>query len=362
MKKLYFYSMFIVRVILLPISFIYGVITFLRNLLFDSGIFKSKSFDTYSISVGNIAVGGTGKSPHIEYLIRLLQSTKKIATLSRGYKRLSKGFVLATKDSTYKDIGDEPMQFHSKFKEISVAVDGNRRRGMSTLEKDIHPEIILLDDCFQHRWVKPSLNIVLLDYSTIGDKQFMLPSGELREWKSGVNRADIIVVTKSPNIYSPIENRRITELINPKSNQKIFFSYIGYKDIMPFNDSAKVLIANDDFDIKDYKVNVFAGIAKVEPLVAHLNIISKDVILSKFSDHHSFDPADIVRITNQFKEIISSNKILVTTEKDAMRLADERLSPLMEEFPVFYLPIEIKFHNTTDEEPNFDQTILEHVR
>tara|TARA_B100000795_G_C22805739_1_gene444774 strand:- start:3425 stop:4489 length:1065 start_codon:yes stop_codon:yes gene_type:complete len=354
--------MFILRILLLPFSFLYGVVTFIRNTLFNTGLLKSKSFDTFSISIGNITVGGTGKSPHVEYLIRLLKSSKKIATLSRGYRRESTGFILADNNSTYKDIGDEPMQFHSNFKDITVAVDGNRRRGISNLEKEINPDIILLDDCFQHRWIKPSLNIILLDYSTIGDKQFMLPSGELREWKIGIKRADIIIVSKSPNIYSPIENRRITELINPNTHQKIFFSYIAYKEIVPFNNTAKQLFEKDDFSIKNFKVNVLAGIAKVDHLTDHLQIISKDVILSEFNDHYAFKPADILGITNKFKEIISSDKILITTEKDTMRLKDERLFPLLEEFPVFYLPIEIKFHKTSEDALTFDQTILENVQ
>jgi tetraacyldisaccharide 4'-kinase len=354
--------MFIVRVLLLPISFLYGVITKLRNILFNAGVFRSKEFKTYSISVGNITVGGTGKSPHIEYLIRLFRRSKKIATLSRGYKRESKGFVLADSKSTFRDIGDEPMQFNSKFENINVAVDGDRRRGIATLEKDIAPELILLDDCFQHRWVKPTLSIVLLEYSSVGDKQFMLPSGELREWKSGITRADVIVVSKSPHIYSPIEHRRITELIGPKHHQKIFFSYIVYQEIIPFNNTAKTLFAQDGFDIKNLKVNVFAGIANIEPLLDHLQLISKDLILSEFDDHHSFEPADILRVINQFKEIISSDKILITTEKDAMRLKDERLFPLLEEFPVFYLPIEIKFHKTNEDELSFDQTIIDNVQ
>ena len=354
--------MFIVRVLLLPLSFLYGLITKLRNVLFNAGVFRSKEYKTYSISVGNITVGGTGKSPHIEYLIRLFQESKKIATLSRGYKRESKGYVLAKNNSTFRDIGDEPMQFHSKFKNIDVAVDGDRRRGIENLEKDIAPDLILLDDCFQHRWIKPSLSIVLLDYSSVGDKQFMLPSGELREWQSGIKRANIIVMSKSPHIYSPIEHRRITEIIGPKNHQKIFFSYINYQEIIPFNNTAKALFEKEDFDLKKYKVNVFAGIAKIEPLIDHLQIISKDVIQSEFDDHHSFEPADILRVINKFKEIISSDKVLITTEKDAMRLKDERLFPLLEEFPVFYLPIEVKFHRTNEGEPSFDQTIIDNVQ
>ena len=354
--------MFIVRILLLPFSFLYGIVTKIRNILFDTGILKSKEFKTYSISVGNIAVGGTGKSPHVEYLIRLFEETKRIATLSRGYKRESKGFVLANSKSTFKDIGDEPMQFHSKFKTINVAVDGDRRRGIVKLQDDIGPDLILLDDCFQHRWIKPSLDLVLLDYSSVGDKQYMLPSGELREWKSGINRANIIVVSKSPHIYSPIEHRRITELIGPKHHQEIFFSYIVYKEIIPFNNRAKALFEKNNFDMNMFKVNVFTGIANVEPLIDHLKLRSKDVIQSEFKDHHSFKPSDILRVISKFKEIISSDKILITTEKDAMRLKDERLFPLLEEFPVFYLPIEIKFHKTNEGKLSFDQTIIDHVQ
>lgn len=354
--------MFILRVILLPVSFLFGIIIKIRNILFNTGILRSKEFKTYSISVGNITAGGTGKSPHIEYLIHLLQETKKIATLSRGYKRESKGFVLANSNSNYKDIGDEPMQFHSKFKNINVAVDSDRRRGITKLQNDIAPELILLDDCFQHRWIKPSLNIVLLEYSTIGDKQFMLPSGELREWKSGITRANIIVVSKSPHIYSPIEHRRITEIIGPKNHQEIFFSYIDYQEIVPFNNTAKKLYEKDDFDLKELKVNIFAGIANIAPLIDHLKLKSKDVIHSKFKDHHSFQPADIIIVINKFREIISSDKILITTEKDAMRLKDERIFPLLEEFPVFYLPIKVKFHKTNEGKLSFDQTILDHVQ
>ena len=333
--------MFIVRILLLPFSFLYGIVTKIRNILFDSGILKSKEFKTYSISVGNIAVGGTGKSPHVEYLIRLFEETKKIATLSRGYKRESKGFVLANSKSTFKDIGDEPMQFHSKFKTINVAVDSDRRRGIVKLQDDIGPDLILLDDCFQHRWIKPSLDLVLLDYSSVGDKQYMLPSGELREWKSGVKRADAIVVTKSPELHSPIEHRRIKELIKPLRSQKTFFSYIDYKEITPFNNCAKSLCKDGVIKLEDYKTVVFAGIAKITPLVDYLKQTAKEVIVTEFSDHHNFAPVDIVRLTNAFKAIISKDKILITTEKDAMRLKDERLFPLLEQFPVFYLPYSI---------------------
>lgn len=353
--------MFILRVLLLPISFLYGLVTKVRNLMFDIGAFRSKEFSTKCISVGNISVGGTGKSPHIEYLINILNSDYKLATLSRGYLRKTKGYYKANEKSTYAEIGDEPMQFHSKFKNVTVVVDEDRRRGISNIENDIEPDIILLDDCYQHRWVKPQMNILLLEYSSIGSAQFMLPSGELREWKSGSKRADIIIVTKSPNLYSPIEHRRISSLVKPLRHQNLFFSYIDYKPINPFNDKAKKLL-DDNFKLEDFKSVVFAGIAKITPLIDYLKQEAKDVIVTEFNDHHNFQPADIIRVINDFKEIISSKKILITTEKDAMRLKDKRLFPLLEEFPVFYLPIEVKFHKRHKDEPTFDKTILEYVK
>ena len=353
--------MFLLRVLLLPFAFLYGLITKIRNLLFDVGIFNSKEYQTKSISVGNITVGGTGKSPHIEYLINLLNEDFKLATLSRGYQRKTKGYLVANQKSTYAEIGDEPMQFHSKFNDVTVVVDENRQRGIENIEKDIQPDVILLDDCYQHRWVKPQLNILLLDYATIGKNQFMLPSGELREWKSGKKRAHLIVITKSPKLHSPIESRRISGLIKPLKTQNIFFSYIDYKNIKPFNYNAKDLLKND-FELKNFKTLVFAGIAKITPLIDYLKQESKEVIVNRFSDHHNFEPIDMVRITKQFNEIISSKKIVITTEKDAMRLKDQRLFPLLEDIPVFYLPIEIKFHKVGEEEITFDQTILEYVQ
>jgi tetraacyldisaccharide 4'-kinase len=329
--------------------------------MFDTGILKSKEFNTKSISVGNITVGGTGKSPHIEYLINLLNTDYKLATLSRGYLRKTKGYYVADKKSTYSEIGDEPMQFHSKFLDVTVVVDEDRRRGIKNIEKEINPDIILLDDCYQHRWVKPKISILLLDYSTIGGTQFMLPSGELREWKSGIKRADIIIVTKSPFLYSPIEHRRISSLIKPSNNQLLFLSYIGYKSIQPFNNKAKDLI-KDNFKLEDFKTLVFAGIAKITPLIDYLRQEAKEVIVAEFKDHHNFQPADIIRIINQFNEIITSKKVLITTEKDAMRLKDVRLFPLLEQTPVFFLPIEIKFHKSHEDKPTFDETILEYVQ
>jgi len=353
--------MFFIRVILLPIAFLFGIVTKTRNLLFDIGILKSKKYKTKSISVGNITVGGTGKSPHIEYLIRLLYKNHKIAILSRGYQRNTKGYVVANKDSTYKDIGDEPMQFHSKFDSITVVVDEDRQRGIENIEKEIQPDVILLDDCYQHRWVEPQINILLIDYSTIGKKQFMLPSGELREWKSGKKRANIIVITKSPKLHSPIEHRRISSLIQPLKAQNIFFSYINYNNLKPFNFRAEALF-KDGIKLDNFKTLVFAGIAKITPLIDYLKQESKEVFVTEFKDHQNFEPINMVRIVKKFNEIIGAKKIIITTEKDAMRLHDPRLFPLLEDVPVFFLPIDIKFHKGLEEETTFDKTILDYVQ
>ena len=329
--------------------------------MFDIGVFKSKEYSTKSISVGNINVGGTGKSPHIEYLIRLLNKEYKLATLSRGYQRKTKGYFVANKDSTYRDIGDEPMQFYSKFDSITVVVDEDRQRGIENIEKDIQPDIILLDDCYQHRWVKPELNILLLDYSTVGKRQFMLPSGELREWKSGKKRANIIIVTKSPKLHSPIEHRRISSLIKLQKYQNIYFSYIDYKTIVPFNYKAKSIF-DSGIELENFKTLVFAGIAKITPLVDYLKQESKEVVVKKFIDHQNFEPVDMIKIVKKFNEIVTPKKIVITTEKDAMRLNDPRLYPLLEEVPVFYLPIEIKFHKGLEKDTPFQKTILEYVQ
>lgn len=354
--------MFILRVLILPFSMLYGLFVSLRNKFFDWGIYKSVPHQTKSISVGNITVGGTGKSPHIEYLIEALQNTNKIVTLSRGYKRKTKGYVVANTATTYQEIGDEPMQFHSKFSKIQVVVDENRRRGIANIEKEFSPDLILLDDCYQHRWIKPGLSILLIDYSTIGTKQFMLPSGELREFKSGIKRADIIIISKSPELYSPIEHRRIKEIVQPLSSQSLFFSYITYENLRPFNQAAKQLTKEEGFDVENFKTLVFAGIAKIAPLLDFVQSKAKAVKVVKFNDHQNFTPVHMVKVLNAFNEIISSQKLIITTEKDAMRLKDERLFPLLEEAPVFYLPIKIKFHKNPEGELSFNDSINKYVQ
>lgn len=313
------------------------------------------------ISVGNISVGGTGKSPHVEYLIRLLKGDSEIATLSRGYKRSSKGYLLAVPGCSHRDIGDEPLQFFKKFPEVKVAVDEKRVRGVSRLMDDF-PKLksVILDDAFQHRWIVPGLNILLIRYSDIGDRQFMLPSGYLREGRRGRKRADVIIITKSPEIFSPIEARRITDVLAPLPYQKVFFSYIKYLAPKPFTQSAKLTVSkDDDFYLSEYKVLLVSGIQNSSSLRSYLEQKTKEVNVSEFNDHHNFSIADLLRIINEFNEIVGSKKIIITTEKDSMRLLDERLYPLIDDHPVFYLPIEVAIHH---KENGFDTLVKDYVR
>lgn len=354
--------MFFLRLILLPISLIYGLIVAFRNKLFDWGVFQSKSFPIPIISVGNITAGGTGKTPHVEYLIRLFKDKYQTGTLSRGYKRETSGFVMAKPNDNFRTIGDEPMQFLSKYPFVKVAVDEKRVRGvkkMMSLLPDL--EVILLDDAFQHRWISPGLNILLIEYADIDDQQFMLPSGNLREFRSGKKRADVIIVTKSPIKSSPLEQRRIQDKLKPTPFQTIFYSYIVYKDLVPFTPPAKALLSKlDGFSLGEYKVLLITGIANSFALVDYLSQKTREVITFEFEDHHSYSVAELIRIKYDFHKISSTRKIIITTEKDYMRLKDDRLLPFLEEFPVFYLPIEIAFHN--NEEETFDTYVNDYVQ
>lgn len=352
--------MFIIKVLLLPFSFLYGLVMFFRNRFFDAGILSSKSFEMPVIAVGNITVGGTGKSPHVEYLVRLLQKDYKLATLSRGYKRKTKGFLVANANSSHNEVGDEPLQFYSKFSNLTVAVDEKRVHGVEQLMSlDKKLDVVLLDDAFQHRSIIPGLNVLLIRYSDIGESQFMLPSGLLREWRRGRDRADVIIVTKSPAVLSPIEARRITDVINPMPYQKVFYSYIQYNEIEPFNKCAFTLKESANFNLKEYKVFLVSGIANATSFKNYLTQNFKEVIGSDFDDHHSFSIAELLRIIKEFKSVFGPKKLIITTEKDSMRLRDERLKPILEEYPVFYVPIEVVIHHN---EESFDSIVKDYVR
>lgn len=349
------------RTLLFPISILYGLILFLRNKLFDWKIFKSTEFTLPTISVGNLCVGGTGKTPHIEYLIRLLSSEFSIATLSRGYGRKTKGFVLADAKSTVADIGDEPLQFAGKFKNTPVAVDEKRVRGVKKF-LNLFPSIqtILLDDAFQHRSIKPGLSIVLTDFSKLYLHDFVMPSGSLREFRSGIKRADIIIITKCPEVLLAIERNRLIKEITPLPRQHIYFSTIKYGEFLPLQSETLIPFSKEYYFGRHYSVVLLTGIADTHPLEYYLKDKVKTIIPVKFKDHHSYTKKDLEDVKKIFDNIASSNKIIVTTEKDAMRLKNPDFSDILKQMPLFYMPIEIDFYDKSKTE--FNEQILHYVR
>jgi tetraacyldisaccharide 4'-kinase len=345
------------RIILFPIAFLYGCIVYLRNKLYDWNVFESKKFSIPVISVGNLSMGGTGKTPHIEYLIRLLKNEFSIAILSRGYGRKTEGFILSTVNSTAAEIGDEPLQFKNKFPELPVAVDAKRVNGINKLlEQFPKLQTILLDDAFQHRAVRLGLSVVLTDYSKLYVDDFIVPSGTLREFSSGIKRADIIIVTKCPEKFSIHEREQLTTKIKPFSHQRIYFSYIRYGDFVPLFSNH----SSTNYSMQNLSAVLLTGIANTTSLEHYLKDKIRDIITAKYDDHHAFTMNDIQSIKNKFTIIASENKIILTTEKDAMRLKDAKFISILKDLPLFYIPIEIDFNHNDKEE--FNEQILKYVR
>jgi len=320
----------LIRKILYPFVPIYYLVTWLRNKLYDLGIKKSVSYNFPVLCVGNLSVGGTGKTPMIEYLIKRLKNDFKVATLSRGYKRKTKGFLLADINSTAESIGDEPFQFYNKFKnDVLVAVDSDRNSGIKNLRSlEDKPEVILLDDAFQHRKVKAGFNILLTTYSNIYTEDFVLPTGDLREPKSGAKRANIIVVTKCPKPLEVSEKNSILNKLNPESYQHIFFSSIAYSSVVISNNSTKKVN-----DLKDFAL--VTGIANAQPLVDFLEAKNLNFKHFNFKDHHEFSQQEILQLEKQ--------ELIITTEKDFMRL--QRNETFKNK--LFYLPITVVIDNET---------------
>jgi len=344
------------RFILLPLIWIYQLILVVRHVLYDWGLLSAARFQVPVICVGNLAMGGTGKTPHIEYLIRLFKNDFKTAVLSRGYGRNSKGFKLASGNMTYREIGDEPMQYFKKFDDIVVAVDENRAKGVDTLLKmPDPPQIILLDDAFQHRAIDAGLNILLTDYHNLYPNDFLFPAGQLRDINAAAKRADIIVVTKTPKVFSPFTRRRLTNIIQPKPHQKLYFSFLSYGRMIPVGEVAQIAVPR-----KISTVLMFCGIANPYPLQEFLQKKCTELITVDFPDHHTFQKKDMYHIINEYKNILGKNKIIVTTEKDAMRLIDSPYFSLFKNIPLFYVPVEVKFHE--EEQQSFDQQLNEYVR
>lgn len=332
--------MSLLRFLLYPIGWIYGFITLIRNLLYDWGVFSSVTFDFPVIAVGNLSMGGEGKTPHVEYLVRLLKDEFKIGVLSRGYKRTTRGFLLAGSDSVAAEIGDEPVQMSKKFPDILVAVDENRVHGINQL-KNLYPEIdvIILDDAFQHRSVKPGLSILLTDFHHLYVDNHIFPVGTLREFRCGAKRADVVIVSKSPKPLSPLEVRYISERLGLRAYQKLYFSYISYSDLKPFPG-----VMPEKLPEKISSVLLFAGIGNIYPLQEYLQRQFSFVEVLRFSDHHRYTRNDLETIAGHFHRMLGKEKIIVTTEKDMVRLAYPELPPILTDLPLFYIPIEVKFH------------------
>ena len=327
----------------------------IRNLLYDLEIFHSEKFDIPVISVGNLCMGGTGKTPHTEYLIRLLCDTFFTATLSRGYGRESEGFILASRRSNVKYIGDEPLQYVKKFSNIKVAVDEKRVRGIrNLLDKFRDLRVILLDDGFQHRSVRPGISILLTNYLQLYSEDYVVPSGRLREFRCEAHRADIIIVSKTPKVFSPITRRRMTEEINPGPHQHLFFSFISYGMPVPLHEEQDMSVLQ-----KISFILLFSGIADDYPFQEEAKRRCTYLVVMKFPDHHQYNPGDLENIRTRFTDLPSRKKIILTTEKDAMRLKTPEISNMLKDLPLFYLPIEIDFHEK--DKQAFDKLILDYV-
>jgi tetraacyldisaccharide 4'-kinase len=346
------------KIPLLPLALIFGLITFIRNWLYDLGIIKSYQPLKHTICVGNLSVGGSGKTPHVEYLINLLKTEYLLATLSRGYKRKTTGYIIADATSTAEDIGDEPLLYKTKHSDLTVCVEVNRVKGVKKLaERDPSPQVIILDDAFQHRPIKCGLNIVVSEYENIFYNDHLMPLGRLRESRSGMRRADIIVISKTPEKTTAVDIRNVMKDVNPLPHQYVFFSYLKYGDIYSIsNVNEKLSTLNDLFR---YRLIVFTGIANPSPMITYLKEYSAGISHLPFEDHHEYTVADIANIQKYYETFEGGNKIIVTTEKDLMRLKIPEIWAIAERMNIFVLPVEVTFKDKAEE---FNEIILKYVR
>lgn len=352
---------------LYPASFLYGAVVTLRNKLFDWGILQSKSFNVPIICVGNLSVGGTGKTPHTEYLIKLLQDEYQVAVLSRGYKRHTKGYQLATSESSAQSIGDEPYQMHTKFPSVTFAVDEDRCHGIEQLLglKKPQVDLILLDDAYQHRYVKPGLSILLTDYQRLFCDDTLLPAGRLRESINGKNRAQIVIVTKCPQDIKPIDFNIIAKRLNLYPYQQLFFSSFCYGDLEAIFPDTTIQHGTSRTkrslsSLTNTSMLLVTGIASPTPMLERLDNGVQHIDLLSFDDHHHFNQRDVLLIKERFNKLKGEERIIVTTEKDATRLIhhpalDDSLKPF-----IYALPIEVEILQNQQEK--FNQHIINYVR
>ena len=374
------------RYYLFPFAWIYGIIIWFRNMFFNIELLPSENFNMPVISIGNITIGGTGKTPHTEYLIRLLNKEYQVAVLSRGYKRKSKGFLLANEQSNLVDLGDEPLQMKKKFSNLVVAVDENRRRGIHRLmDTSMKPfiDIILLDDAFQHRYVNPSISILLIDFNRMLKDDYLLPVGNLREPAGQIKRAEIIIVSKCPTDLQPIDFRVLTNNIKLQPYQALFYSTMIYGElkamlssILPIGKQAtheenteeteilEVGISYENLTMDQIKreqrpVLILTGIASPDSLVDYVHQYCPNAEAMVYPDHHEFKKKDVYKISQAFEKIKAAGGVIISTEKDVMRIYNNSYMENLAHY-IYYPVLEVRFLD--EQGASFDHKILDYVR
>jgi len=351
-----------IHIILYPFAVFYGLAVGIRNWLYDRGIFHSTAFSIPIIGVGNLSVGGTGKTPHTEFILSYVQDEWKTAFLSRGYKRKTKGFFLADEKSTYQTIGDEPYQIYRKFPKVIVAVDEKRVDGVMKLQKQFPDlQLVVMDDAFQHRQIKIGLTILLTDYFHLYTRDRLLPTGTLREQKSGSKRADIVIVTKCPPDLKPIDMRLVEKELNLTGRQQLFFSTYEYEEIVPvFPEKEEKKYSLQQINEKNGSLLIVTGIASPEKMIEYLRQFSNLIESLIFPDHHDFSKKDIEKMEQKFAQLPANEKIVIVTEKDAVRLLNNAFLSEFLKSKIYYLPIKVKILN--HQEDSFIQKIKNYVR
>jgi tetraacyldisaccharide 4'-kinase len=341
------------RLLLLPFSIIYGMAVILRKKLYDWRFMRTIKFDLPVICVGNLAVGGSGKTPTTEYLVRLL-SDYKIAILSRGYGRKTKGFIIADSAATAETIGDEPLQYYQKFAAVTVAVCEDRVNGIKQL-KDNH-DLIILDDAFQHRAVNAGFNILLFEFRKLGTLQFLLPAGNLRDVFSSRKRADVLLVTKSPVPLLNVARQASINELQPDANQPVLHSYLKYGDLIHLYHTQYQTLES----VKGFEIFLLTGIANPAPLIEELEKYAGTIKHEEFPDHYTFKNDDLKKFKAAFMASVKKDKIIITTEKDSKRLRATGIKDLLVDLPVYYLPIEVELFE--EDKITFDELILNYVK